>query len=31
MVDVNITGAMPYDLAATAPGAKQKLVAIRRK
>jgi ribosomal protein S12 methylthiotransferase len=31
MVDVNITGAMPYDLSATAPGAKQKLVAIRRK
>jgi ribosomal protein S12 methylthiotransferase len=31
IVDVNITGAMPYDLSATAPGAKQKLVAIRRK
>jgi len=30
MVDVNITGAMPYDLSATAPGAKQKLVTIRR-
>jgi ribosomal protein S12 methylthiotransferase len=30
MVDVNITGAMPYDLSATAPGAKHKLVTIRR-
>ncbi len=31
MADVTITGAMPYDLSATAPGLKQKLVAIRRK
>lgn len=31
MVDVTITGAMPYDLAASAPGARQKLVSIRRK
>jgi ribosomal protein S12 methylthiotransferase len=30
LVDVNITGAMPYDLSAEASGAKQKLVTIRR-
>jgi ribosomal protein S12 methylthiotransferase len=29
IVDVNITGAMPYDLSATVPGAKEKLVKIR--
>jgi ribosomal protein S12 methylthiotransferase len=31
MVDVNITGAMPYDLSATIVGGKQKLVSIRRR
>jgi ribosomal protein S12 methylthiotransferase len=31
MVDVSITGAMPYDLSATIPGGKQKLTSIRRR
>jgi len=31
MVDVSITGAMPYDLSATVVGGKQKLHSIRRR
>jgi ribosomal protein S12 methylthiotransferase len=31
MADVRITGAMPYDLSATALGEKQKLIPIRRR
>jgi ribosomal protein S12 methylthiotransferase len=31
MADVNITGAMPYDLSATIPSPKQKLVPLRRR
>ena len=31
MADVRITGAMPYDLSATALGEKQKLISIRRR